>query len=72
MKKTLLVLQLIEEMDEGANLKNAIKQCINGPDGALTDLNKEELRDMVEEKIVVPLEEQVLWVHRCKKLEDCM
>lgn len=53
-------------MDGAANLKDVIKQC------ALTDLNREEPRNMVEEKIVVPLEMQLLWVHHCNKLEDCI
>ena len=66
------MLRLIEKMDAGANLEKAVKQCIKGPDGALTDLNTEELRDMVEEKIIVPLENEVLWLHACKKIEECM
>lgn len=59
-------------MDAGDNFEGAIKQCIKGPDGALTDLNKQELCDLVEEKIILPLEKQVLWVHACQKIEDCV
>ena len=72
LKRTILLLRLVEEMDAGPNLENAVMQCIKGPDGALTDMNKEELRDMVEEKIVVPLENQVLWLYGCRKIEECM
>jgi hypothetical protein len=67
-----LILRLIERMDAGDNLENAIRQCIKGPDGALTDINKVELRDMVERKIIVPLENEVLWVHGCNKIDQCM
>jgi hypothetical protein len=59
-------------MDPGANLKSALLRCIKGLDGALIDMNKEELRDIVEEKIIVPLENQVLWAYGCQKIEDCM
>ncbi|KAE8442223.1 hypothetical protein EG329_003694 [Mollisiaceae sp. DMI_Dod_QoI] len=71
-KRTLLMLRLIEKMDAGANLENALRRCIKGPDGALTDMNKEELRDIVEENIIVPLENEVLWLHGCKKIEECI
>ncbi|CZR67557.1 uncharacterized protein PAC_17456 [Phialocephala subalpina] len=71
-RRTLLILRLIEKMEAGDNLEKVLKQCIKGPDGALTDTNKEELRDMVEEKIIVPLENEVLWLHGCSKIEQCI
>jgi hypothetical protein len=71
-RKTLVMFRLIDKMDVGTNLETALKQCITGPDGALTDLNMEELRDMVEDKIIAPLENEVLWIHRCQRIEQCM
>jgi hypothetical protein len=66
------MMRLIDRMDAGENFQRAVMQCIKGPDAAVTDLGKEELRDMVEEKIVVPLENEVLWLHACKKIEECL
>lgn len=59
-------------MEVSGNLRSVLKRCIKSLDGALTDINKEELRDMVEEKIIVPLENEVLWLYGCNKIEQCI
>lgn len=71
-KRASLIWRLIEKMGAGDNLEKVLKRCIKGLDGAWTDINKEELRDMVEEKIIVPLENEVLWLHGCNKIEQCI
>ncbi|KAG4432292.1 hypothetical protein IFR05_012221 [Cadophora sp. M221] len=72
LKRASLIWRLIEQMKAGDNIEKVLKRCIKGLDGAWTDINKEELRDMVEEKIIVPLENEVLWLHGCNKIEQCI
>ncbi|TAQ86808.1 hypothetical protein B7494_g4886 [Chlorociboria aeruginascens] len=60
-KRTLLMFRLIEKMNTGTNLENVLKRCVQ-PDGVFTNLTNQEVRDMVEKNIIVPLENEVLWL----------
>ncbi|KAL2063770.1 hypothetical protein VTL71DRAFT_5575 [Oculimacula yallundae] len=71
-KRSCLIWQLIEKMYAGNNFEEVLKRCVGGLDGAWSDINKEELRDMIEEKIIVPLENEVLWLHGSNRIEQCI
>jgi hypothetical protein len=49
-----------------------VKRCIGGLDAAFSSLEEEQLRNEVDEKIVLPLEEDLKFYSDKKVVEDCI
>lgn len=70
-------MQLACLADCGPNYRKVMKRCIGGLDAAFEipkdDIFKNEvLRDEVERKIILPLEEDLKWYCEKTYIEDCI
>jgi hypothetical protein len=48
-------------MDSSPNYKNSVLRCVSGLDAVYSSLAEDEFRDEVEEKILYPLEEDLMF-----------
>ena len=58
--------------DCSPNYKKVMKRCIGGLDTAFESLEEDSFRDEVEEKIILPLEEDLKFYCDKKYVEDCV
>ncbi|KAK5787561.1 hypothetical protein VI817_010058 [Penicillium citrinum] len=64
--------RLVEEMDCLPNYKHSVLRCLFGVDAAYNSLVEDKLRDEVQEKILLPLEEDLKFYCAKESIEDCM
>ncbi len=67
-----LTKRLASSVDCTPNYKRVIKRCIGGLDAAFESLEDDGLRDEVERKIILPLEEDLKFYCDTTYIEDCM
>lgn len=59
-------------MDCGPNYRNSVLRCVSGLDAVYTSLTEDKFRDEVEEKILLPLEEDLKFYCNKTSVEDCI
>lgn len=64
--------RLAVEMDSSPNYKNSVLRCVSGLDAVYSSLAEDEFRDEVEEKILYPLEEDLMFYCNRHSVEDCI
>lgn len=65
--------RLVKAMDDaGASYTNAVQRCIFGVDPACTSLEDDAFRDLVDEKIIFPLEKHLEYFCGKDTVDECL